>query len=146
MANPGLASRFMDLFQRQIAFYREALNQHERLAAELAGDDQGPLLDRQTRMAAEAQAFAAEFSALSGERDRTDPFSAEEYAALKACALEAKKLADALMRKHEEAVQMIGDRMGTLTDEGNELKKGLGLLRRYRPGSWDSGGFMDRQA
>lgn len=153
MTGTGLAQRFHDYFGRQVAWLEELLGEYENLLAELeqskelSSERLTELIEEQMRNTSRSDALAAEFRALWNEYQSTRSLDVDDRKELAPSVERARELAGRLSQIHRDAAGRMAEHLARGKASYAELRKGVGMLRKYRPGGPAAGGgYVDRRA
>ena len=145
MATHSLETRILAHLERRIHLFECLLEEISLFESLPDNADFDNILEAQRRRAADIEHLLREYNALHREWQaaRATP---EERARVQTQSQRAEALAEHVQTRIEAVTKLTQSRGTGYKNALDEMKRGQGMLRKYRGGHEDSAGYFDRNA
>ena len=140
------ATRLRIFFKRQIDWLETRLEELDRLEALLDDEYLDALTEAEARRERELENFRREATGLLREWRASEDATETDREEIRALADQARELVNQLVKRCATAADVTRGEKARREDEFNAMRRGQGMLRKYRPGGDEDEGRIDRRA
>lgn len=146
MPDSNIAARMSDFFERQIAWFRQMLQDIAHLEKQIDQDDNESIVEEDARRARKSREMETEFLALKKEWDQAGPRTGPDADAVRELAAQAEGLARSVQAAVEGASAKAQGRATALRGELDQLRQNTASVAQYRQTTTGDPDFVDRKA
>ncbi len=146
MPAPKLVERVHDYLNRQAAWLEETLRALKAVTHDLSEESQGGLVKEQAKREKRWTDLQRERRGLLYEWQRAETITPKERAAIRRLDRRALDLAEETSRRFDEARGVLEKEKTKRKEALDAVRKGKGMIAKFRPGLNPAAGFFDKKA
>ncbi len=146
MPAPELLERLRDYLVRQIAWLEETLRALAALTHGLSEESLHGLVEEQTQREKRWTDLQRERRGLLHEWQQDKTFAPDERAAIRRLDRRALDLAEEANRRFDEAALLLEAEKTKRREALDAVRRGKGMIAKFRPGLNPAAGFIDKKA
>ena len=146
MGAPHLAKRIFDYLDRHAAWIEDTIARLSRIEEDLAEEDFERMVREQQENEAQLHHFQREYRGLYHEWQRAQDLSGEERARIKERAHANQEHAAQAILQYKRCIEHIASVKREKKQAINALRRGKGLISKYRTHWPDEPGYIDKKS